>query len=144
MMMLLIFLTVGAYRRMEYSQIEDTVARIQKGDVEEQDAALLQGSYASDGESAYRQLMKHEKDALRVAERVADDKRSGDIRAGSLWNTPLSKVFSEFVDFWRSLYMLIMDDKVDQAAQRLLTPDGLVSGGIAILGVAVLLCLLRI
>jgi hypothetical protein len=40
--------------------------------------------------------------------------------------------------------MLIMDDKVDQAAQRLLTPDGLVSGGIAILGVAVLLCLLRI
>lgn len=121
---------------MEYSQIEDTVARIQKGDVEE--------SADAGGESAYRQLMKHETDALKIAERVADDKRSEDIRAGSIWNTPLSKVFSEFVDFWRSIYLLIMDDKVDQAAQRLLTPDGLVSGGIAILGVAVLLCLLRI
>jgi len=124
---------------MEYAQIEDTVARIQNGDVNE-DPAGAGGS----PESAYRSLMKHESDALRVAERIADDKRATDVAAGSLWNTPISGVLSEFIAFWRSVYGLAMDDKMDQVAQRMLSPDGLVSGGIAILGIAVVLMLLRI
>ena len=112
---------------MEYDTLRDTVQRITDGAVGE-----------------YSDLMNRETDALRVAERIADDKRDTDIAAGSLWNTPLSRVASEFVEFWKEIYNMVMNEQGDAAMRRMLTPDGLVCGGIALLIITLTLTLLRV
>ncbi len=111
---------------MEYEQVGGTVDAIKRGD-----------------DDAYAKLMAHEADALRVAERVSDDRRDEAVRASSLWNTPVSSLFKEYAAFVQQVYTLSMEGDQRALLDRISTPDGLIGGGLTVLIVLLLLALLR-
>ena len=113
---------------MEYSKIKNAVQNIEQGKVED----------------VYADLMSNEKDSIKIAERISDDIRFKTIETSSLWNTTLSNLAQEYMCFVRRAYELVMQNKTEEAARLLMSPDGLISSGITILFVAVLLALLRI
>ena len=112
----------------EYSKIENVVKTIEQGKVDD----------------VYADLIDHEKDSIKIAERVSDDIRHRTIKASSLWNTSLANMMAEYVDFMKTSYDLIMADKGDEAARRLLSPDGFICAGITLLILTLLMTLLRI
>lgn len=113
---------------MEYSKIKNTVNNIEQGKVED----------------VYADLMSNEKESIKIAERISDDIRFKTIETSSLWNTTLSNLAKEYMSFVKRTYDLFMQNKTEDAARLLLSPDGLISSGITILIIAVLLSLLRI
>lgn len=117
---------------MEYSAMESTVAKIR----DTASPAFVDNTYAD--------LMKHEKDALGVAERVSDDMRTRDVRASSLWNTPLNAVFAEYAAFMGDVYRIYLAGDKQQFVDRVYTADGLIGGGITLLIVLLLTALLRV
>jgi len=111
---------------MEYSQLKQSVQDVTNG-----------------VDDAYQSLMKHEQDALRVAERISEDDRRRAVHASSLWNTPLSTVFQEYVKFLRQVYELYVEGDQKALVERVATPDGLIGGGITVLIILLLVALLR-
>jgi len=111
---------------MEYAEVEQTVEAVKRGD-----------------DDAYAKIMKHEADALRVTERVSDDMRARTLRESSLWNTPLSAVFKEYVAFVKQVYGLYVAGDQQALMDRVRTSDGLIGGGITVLIALLLLALLR-
>lgn len=111
---------------MEYTAVEKTVEAVNK-----------------DAHDSYSKIMAHEKDALRVVERVSDDMRDRAVDSASLWNTPLSSLMKEYAAFVKQVYTLYMAGDKDAVMERLYTPDGLIGGGITVLIVLLLLALLR-
>ena len=95
-------------------------------------------------DDAYAGLMKHEIDALRVAERVSEDMRGKKVTSASLWNTPLNAIASEYVVFVKEIYAMYVAGNTDGVTEKLYTPDGLICGGITMLVVLLLVALLRI
>lgn len=117
-----------SFVKMEYSKIKNTVNNIEQGKVED----------------VYADLMSNEKESIKIAERISDDIRFKTIETSSLWNTTLSNLAKEYMSFVKRAYELMMQNKTEDAARLLLSPDGLISSGITILIIAVLLSLLRI
>lgn len=95
-------------------------------------------------DDAYAGIMKHEKDALGVVERVSEDMRTKKVRAASLWNTPLNALAFEYAGFVQETYGMYMAGNDAAVKEKLATPDGLIAGGITVLGVLLLVALLRI
>lgn len=117
-----------SFVKMEYAKIKNTVNNIEQGKVED----------------VYADLMSNEKESIKIAERISDDIRFKTIETSSLWNTTLSNLAKEYISFVKRTYDLFMQNKTEDAARLLLSPDGLISSGITILIIAVLLSLLRI
>lgn len=113
---------------MEYARLQRTVETVQRGEADD---------------DTYAKLMEHESDALRVVERVSDDIRDKKLEASSLWNTPLSTLAKEYVEFVKQVYGLYVAGDRQALMDRLYTPDGLIGGGITVLIVLLLLTLLR-
>lgn len=112
---------------MEYASLEKSVAEVQRGK-----------------DDAYAGIMKHEKDALDIVERVSEDMRTKKVRASSLWHTPLNALAFEYAGFLQETYALYMAGNDAAVKEKLATPDGLIAGGITVLGVLLLVALLRI
>ena len=112
---------------MEYAAVEKSVAAV----------------YGAK-DDAYSGIMKHEKEALGIVERVSEDIRTRKIRASSLWTTPLNALLEEYVTFIKELYSMLMAGNNEGAMEKLNTPDGMIGGGITLLGVLLLIALLRV
>jgi hypothetical protein len=112
---------------MEYARLQKTVETVQRGETDD----------------TYAELMERESDVLRVVERVSDDIRDKKLEASSLWNTPLSTLAKEYVEFVKQVYGLYVAGDQQAVLDRLYTPDGLIGGGITVLIVLLLLTLLR-
>lgn len=111
---------------MEYAALEKSVTEIRQG------------------KDAYAGIMQHEQAALDVVERVSEDMRTKKVRSASLWSTPLNALAFEYAGFVRDTYGLYMAGDETAVKEKLATPDGLIAGGITVLGVLLLVALLRI
>lgn len=112
---------------MEYAALEKSVEDVRSGK-----------------DDSYAGIMKHEKEALDIVERVSDDMRTKKVRASSLWNTPLNALAFEYAGFVQETYGLYMAGNEAAVKEKLATPDGLIAGGITVLGVLLLVALMRI